>query len=115
MNIIFLLHALLFIASIVVPFTNNRTLLEFYSLIIPFLMFHWITNDDNCSLTQMEVFLTGKEKEGTFFGKLLSPVYNMSNEHADKFVKSLLFVLWFFVQFKLDRIPGLNKIRELYK
>lgn len=78
-------------------------------------MFHWITNDDNCSLNQMEMLLTGKEKEETFFWKLVSPVYNMSNETADKFVKSLLFILWFYVQFKLDRIPGLNKIRELYK
>lgn len=78
-------------------------------------MFHWVLNDDNCVLTQMEMYLTGKEKERTFFGQLISPVYNLSDKDSDKFVKSLLFVMWLLVQFKLKRIPGLNKFHMLYK
>jgi hypothetical protein len=63
----------------------------------------------------MEMYVTGNEKEGTFFGRLISPVYNLSDSDADRFVKGLLFLLWTLVQFRLDRIPGLDKIRRLYK
>lgn len=102
-------------AAIIVPFMKNKDLLEFYSLVIPFLMFHWVMNDDTCALTQLEMYATGNEKEGTFFGRLVGPVYRMSDSDADKFVKSLLFILWFIVQFRLNRIPGINKIHLLYK
>ena len=115
MNIIFFLHVILFVMAVVIPFTNNTDVLEFYSLVIPFIMFHWVMNDDTCALTQMEMYVTGKEKEGTFFGRLISPVYSLSDSEADKFVKCLLFFLWMVVQFRLKRIPGVNKIHLLYK
>jgi hypothetical protein len=115
MNIIFILHTILFIAAVVIPFTNNKDLLGLYSLTIPFLMFHWVMNDDTCALTQIEMYVTGNDKEGTFFGRLISPVYSLSDSDADRFVKGLLFLLWIVVQFRLNRIPGVDKIRELYK
>jgi hypothetical protein len=115
MNIIFFIHVLLFVGALVIPFVNNKDLLEFYSLVIPFLMFHWVMNDDTCALTQMEMYMTGKEKEQTFFGRLVGPLYSMSDSDADKCVKGILFTLWLVVQFRLNRVPGINKIRELYK
>ena len=52
MNIIFWIHLVFLIAIIVVPFTNDRRNLEFYSILIPFLFYHWSVNDDTCALTQ---------------------------------------------------------------
>lgn len=115
MNIIFFIHVLVFIAAIVIPFMNNKDLLELYSMVIPFLLFHWVMNDDTCALTQLEMYVTGTEKEHTFFGRLVGPVYNMSDGDADKAVKSILFMLWLMVQFRLNRVPGINKIHTLYK
>jgi len=106
---------MLFFTALIIPFINNNELLELYSLIIPFLFFHWATNDDTCVLTQLEMYSTGKEKEQTFFGRLLKPIYIMDDDDASKSSKAILFMLWFFVQVKLKRIPGLNKIRGLYK
>lgn len=113
MNIIFLLHVVLFVSAVLVPFTNAEDLLELYSLVVPFLFFHWATNDDTCALTQLEMYATGKEKSQTFFGRLVGPVYSMSDGDADRAVKGLFFFLWLMVQFRLDRVPGLNKIRAL--
>lgn len=113
MNIIFFIHTVLFISAILVPFTNHEDLLGLYSLVVPLLFFHWAMNDDTCALTQMEMYATGKEKTQTFFGRLVGPVYTMSDGDADRTVKGLLFFLWFMVQIRLDRVPGLNKIRTL--
>ena len=40
---------------LVVPFMKNKQNLEFYSLLVPFIFFHWSVNDDTCALTQMEM------------------------------------------------------------
>ena len=56
-----------------------------------------------------------KQKEQTFFGRLLKPIYTMDDNDAGKASKTILFILWFVVKVRLERIPGLNKIRWLYK
>ena len=51
---------------LVIPFMKNKQNLEFYSLLVPFIFFHWSVNDDTCALTQMEMAVTGNKKEETF-------------------------------------------------
>ena len=105
MNIIFIVHTLIFVTSLVVPFTRNVKWLKMYSVIMPFIFFHWAINDDTCALTILESHVTGKEQKDTFFGRLMRPIYNIDNETSDQVVKSILFSLWFMVQFKLGIIP----------
>jgi hypothetical protein len=108
MNVIFLLHLVLFLIILVIPFTNNKRHLEVYTIMIPFIWLHWMTNDDTCALTQLEMALTKKEKHETFFGRLVSPVYKMNEEDANKFWISVMFFLWLFVQWRLGRLEFLK-------
>jgi len=105
MNIIFIIHTIIFISSLVIPFSSNVNFLKMYSVIIPFVFFHWAINDDTCALTLLESRLTGVEEKHTFFGRLMSPIYNIDNQTSDQMVKSILFSLWLLVQFKLGIIP----------
>jgi hypothetical protein len=89
---------------LVVPFMKNKKNLEFYSLLVPFIFYHWSVNDDTCALTQMEMMVTGNEKEETFFGRIMGPIYKMDDTDANNFLKTLLFSLWMLVQFRLGRI-----------
>jgi len=104
MNIIFAIHLAFFISMFIVPFTGRTQHLEFYSLLVPFLFFHWTTNDDTCALTQLEVWLTGKTKYETFMGKVMSPIYNVDDHAASYFIKVAFFFLWLVVQFRLGRL-----------
>lgn len=116
MNIIFAIHLVFLIAMLVVPFVRNTKHLEFYSLLVPFLFFHWTTNDDTCALTQLEVWLTGKDKYDTFMGKVMSPIYNVDEHAASYAIKVVFFSLWLLVQYRLGRLDdALNKIPRLYK
>jgi hypothetical protein len=109
MNIIFFIHLVFFITMLVVPFMKNKKNLEFYSLLVPFIFYHWSVNDDTCALTQVEMMVTGNEKEETFFGRIMGPIYKMDDTDANNFLKTLLFSLWMLVQFRLGRID-LSKI-----
>lgn len=103
MNIIFALHTLLLLFLIIIPFINDERMLQMYSILIPFIFYHWSVNDDTCAMTQLETYMTGKNKDETFFHRLVSPVYKMDDTAANNLLKSMLFFLWMFVQYRLDR------------
>lgn len=107
MNIIFFLHFIIFMAGMLVPFMGTKKILNLYSLFIPFLFFHWSLNDDTCALTQIEMFMTGKQKEESFMGRLIGPIYNMDDSELSKLTKSMFFGLWTFVQYKLGRFSSI--------
>lgn len=101
MNIIFLIHVLFLLAILIVPFTNSEKNLEFYAIVIPFIFYHWSVNDDTCALTQAEMYVTGKEKDETFMGRVVGPIYKMEENDVNKLTKTLFFALWAFVQYRL--------------
>jgi len=103
-SIIFGLHGAFVFLGLVIPFLRDKRLLDLYSILIPFLFYHWAVNDDTCFMTNMEVFFTDTPKERTFMGRLIGPVYNVSDDVIGKLVKSVLFSLWLFVQFRLGRL-----------
>ena len=103
MNIIFWIHLVFLIGILVVPFTNDRRNLEFYSILIPFLFYHWSVNDDTCALTQAEMYVTGQQKEETFMHRVVSPIYKMEDNEVNNLTKTVFFLLWAFVQYRLGR------------
>jgi hypothetical protein len=103
-NIIFFIHVIIIIAALLVPFFGDNQLLEMYSLFVPFIFFHWTVNDDTCALTKLEEFLTNEPKERTFMGRLVGPIYNVSDDDLGKFIKFVAFSLWLFVQFRTGHI-----------
>ena len=113
MNIIFLIHLIFRIAILVVPFTNDRRSLEFYSILIPFIFYHWSVNDDTCALTQAEMYLTGQAKEETFMGRVVGPIYKMEENEVNHLTKTVFFVLWGIVQYRLGHFD--NMIRDVFK
>jgi hypothetical protein len=100
----FHIHALLLIAGLLVPFFGTTNSLVFYSILIPFLFLHWALNDDTCFLTNLEHMVTDTPKERTFMGRLVGPIYNLSDDAIGKGIKVVLFTLWLFVQFKLGHL-----------
>jgi hypothetical protein len=116
MNIIFIIHVVFLLAILIVPFTNNKRNLEFYSMVIPFLFYHWSVNDDTCALTQAEMMVTGKHKNETFMGRLVGPIYKMEENQINNMTKTMFFVLWGFVQYRLGHFDlFFEDVKEILK
>ena len=109
MNIVFIIHVLLFVSMMIIPFTNNTRNLEAYSIIVPFIFFHWSINDDTCVLTQIEMYVTKNDKHESFFGRLMGPIYKMDNTQTNNLIKTLMFFLWLLVQYRLKRFDAILK------
>jgi hypothetical protein len=103
----FYIHTLLLIYGIILPFIGKPYQLEAFSLLIPILFVHWAFNDDTCFLTNLEQAMTGIPKERTFMGRLVGPIYNLSDDTIGKSIKIILFSLWLYVQFKLGHLKNL--------
>jgi len=103
-KLIFGIHVAVLIVGLLIPFIAKRPLLIMYSLVIPFLFFHWAINDDTCFLTQLECACTGEPKERTFMGRVMGPIYTVSDSNIDKATKLVFFLLWAFVQWRLGLI-----------
>lgn len=113
MNIIFIIHLFFLLWILVAPFLNDRKQLEFYSMVIPFLFYHWSVNDDTCAITQAESYLTGKHKDETFMGRIVGPIYKMEDNEVNNLTKTMFFVLWAFVQYRLGHFDSF--VSELKK
>ncbi len=109
MNIIFVIHLVFLLWILVVPFMNDRRQLEFYSIVIPFIFYHWSVNDDTCALTQAEMYVTGRDKDETFMGRVVGPIYKMEENDVNRLTKTLFFVLWAFVQYRLGHFDSFLK------
>ena len=80
------IHLCVILFVVVVPFTNSNYLLFLHSFIVPFIIFHWITNNNMCALTLMEKSvrssISGKEvnKDDCFTCRLIEPIYDFKND-----------------------------------
>lgn len=105
-----IIHILYILFVIVVPFTNSNYLLTLYCIIIPFMVLHWILNNNICALTLVEKYLRKKINGNNpnndidcFTCKLIEPVYDFTNNYKafSIIIYIITFILWFIAASKL--------------
>ena len=110
---VLILHILFSIFILFTPFYGNNYLLLLHVIILPFVMSHWIINDQSCALTLMELkfrelIYDNVKREDCFFASLVEPVYNL-----DKLFKNDTYILYFFTSFLW--ITSLSKLILKYR
>lgn len=86
---IVVLHFVFVLFVVLTPFIGNNYFLILHAIIIPFVMAHWYTNDNNCALTMMEkklrLNLYGEEPDPNdcFTYNLIAPVYDFKKNNND--------------------------------
>jgi hypothetical protein len=115
-NIIWILHALFILWYVLTPFTNSEPMLVLHFFTGPFLLFHWVVNDDSCSLTLLEMKLRGIEDcKQSFFWNLVSPIYKpQTSETGSQIMWLLTTGIWFVTLVKVLRKPEMvgNMFRD---
>jgi hypothetical protein len=111
-NVCWLLHILFVMWIVIVPFTQNEPMLVLHLMIMPFLWFHWILNDDTCALTLMERHLRGVSSEDSFFHNLVSPMYKIQDNDIRKGAWVISIILWMITLSKVMQRPAM--IRDVF-
>lgn len=123
--IIYILHTLLILFIISVPFMNNNYLALLHFIIIPFIMLHWILNDHTCSIVfvekKMNKLLFGyDESYRGFFANLIEPVYDFKRDHNNYavYIYGITGLLWLLSSSKLlikYKNGEIKSINDLFK
>ncbi len=105
-----LIHILVILFVVITPFTNSLFLLFLHSFIVPFIMLHWLLNNDTCAITVAEKFVRIQMNGGNPVNdddclsyKVIGPVYNFMNQNVDysKWTWTMTTTLWLITMTKL--------------
>ena len=100
--LITVLHVLVIIFVLGAPFSDSNYLLVMHLIIVPFILLHWVLNNNTCSLTVAEKFIRdttagdNMDKEDCFTYKFIAPIYdfNKNNNNYSSFTYILTIGLW---------------------
>lgn len=109
LEIIVLLHFIFLMFLILVPFFGSNYLLVLHAITIPFMMAHWVLNDNNCALTLLEAYIRSSinggimSKEDCYVHRLVAPVYDFkkNNQDSSMFIYGITLSLWFVSLYRL--------------
>lgn len=96
------LHLIVIIFVVGAPFSGSNYLIFMHVIIIPFIMLHWVLNNNTCSLTLAERFIREKtygvktNDDECFTYQFIAPIYDFNKNHESfsYFIYVATFALW---------------------
>jgi hypothetical protein len=99
-NLIFILHVLIFLFVVTVPFIGPDMLVLMNLVFMLGILVHWICNNNICVLTVIEKSIRGTPHDDqTFFGKLFGGVYTFGKDSRISW-----WILCFLILFSLYKV-----------
>ncbi len=94
---------------VITPFTNSNYFLFMHAFVVPFIMFHWVINNNTCCLTVLEQSIkekiTGKpvDKNDCVAYKIVAPIYDFNKNYKqfENFIYIFTAGLWSISAYKL--------------
>jgi hypothetical protein len=116
-----IIHLIVIIFVLAAPFSNSNYLMLLHSIVIPFIILHWLLNNNTCCLTVAEKYIREKNtgttvKEGDCFTyQLVAPIYDFNKDHQafSTFIYILTISLWFVSVYNLSNKYCTNQIKSI--
>lgn len=111
LNIIIYIHIAFLLFVILVPFIGSTYFTLIHFIIMPFIIIHWLLNDNTCSLTVAEHFIRYKingvypDPNDCITYRLIAPIYDFKKNNNDnsKIIYAVAIILWLISAIKLYR------------
>jgi len=127
LTLIIIIHTLFVLFVILTPFIGSNYFLLLHSIILPFVVAHWVMNDNSCFLTLLEqkikskIYGTPINLNECFTSKLIHPIYNFkaSNEQFTISIYLITIILWLIsigkllYQYKNGQINSLGDLLKI--
>jgi hypothetical protein len=98
-----ILHVLVILFVVAAPFSDSNYFLLMHITIVPFIILHWILNNNTCCLTVAERVISSTTKDSKvedrdcFTYQFIAPIYDFNknyDEHSN-FIYMFTIFLWF--------------------
>ena len=121
LNLIMFCHFAIVCLVIGVPFFGNNYFLVMHAICVPFMMSHWLMNDNTCMLSVIELELRKKlkmpvDKKECFTCQLIDPIYDFkaNNEEWTEYIYVLTTGFWVITLYKLYSMYNKGEIQTTY-
>lgn len=124
LKLIMVIHILFLLFLFIVPFTNSNYLLLIHVIIAPFIMIHWLLNDNTCALTMMEKYVRQQmygsdvtvKDEDCFTCRIIDPIYKFTDNYSNNswIAYAILTILWLISLSKLIYKFRVGEISSFY-
>lgn len=116
-----IIHLIVIIFVLAAPFSNSNYLMLLHAIVIPFIILHWLLNNNTCCLTVAEKYIREKNtgttvKEGDCFTyQLVAPIYDFNKDHHtfSTFIYILTISLWFVSVYNISNNFCTGQIKSL--
>ena len=121
------IHMSIILLVIGVPLTDSPYLLALHVIFVPFLILHWVTNNNTCVLTTAEKFFKNvknkEDEEKCFTCRLINPIFDFSknNKQLSFYIYSITIGMWLVsiiklsLKFQNGEITKLTDVMKLKK
>lgn len=97
-----IIHLIVIIFVLAAPFSNSNYLMLLHTIVVPFIILHWLLNNNTCCLTVAEKYIREKNTGATvksddcFTYQLVAPIYDFNKDHKSfsSFIYILTIGLW---------------------
>lgn len=97
-----LIHLLFILFVVLSPLSGSNYFMLLHGILIPFLIFHWVLNDNTCAITIVERYIRKKvygyeyDDNDCITCRLIEPVYDFKNDYKSlaKFTYTITILLW---------------------
>lgn len=77
-------------------FYNNYTIKKNALVILLFILFHYITKNGRCGLTELEYLIKGEKYQEGFIYRLITPIIKVSKTYFDNYI-FIIHILWIYI------------------
>lgn len=116
-----IIHLIVIIFVLTAPFSDSNYLMLLHTIVIPFIILHWVLNNNTCCLTIAEKYIREKNTGATvkeddcFTYKLVAPIYDFNKDHQtfSTFIYIITIGLWSVSVYNLSSKYVNNKIKSI--
>lgn len=94
--IVLIVHLLLVILSIISIIIPNNSIKKYALIYFIFILFHYITNNGRCGLTELEYMLFNKDYTEGFIYKIIKPLIKIPEIYFNYYLY-IFHILWIFI------------------
>ena len=103
------LHLIVIIFVVASPFSGSNYLLFMHAIVVPFILIHWILNNNTCSLTVAEKYVRSRtygveaNEDECFTYQFIAPIYDFNKNYNSfsYFTYTLTIGLWVITMYNL--------------
>ena len=106
-KIICIIHICVIIFVVCAPLTSSPYFLMVHAVLVPFLIIHWLSNNNTCILTLAEKYFrdvkSKEEEDECLTYKLINPIFDFKKNYSNfsDFIYSSTIFLWILSILKL--------------